>query len=201
MGENCSATSRLIVQRGVKKELLERIVAHAREWPMGDPLNPENRVGALVSKAHFEKVCSYLGKGQTILLGGTAKDGFVEPTIVDVTDREAPIVREEVFGPVLAVVTVGSLDEAIAMANDTEYGLAASIYTANAKRAIRGARAIRAGTVTVNSFGEGDITTPFGGFRQSGFGGRDNGIQAHDQYTQLKTIWLDLSDDGSESVS
>lgn len=201
MGENCSASSRLIVQRGVKDELLKRMVAHAREWPMGDPLDPANRVGALVSKAHFDKVCSYLEKGQTVVLGGKAKDGFVEPTIIDVADREARAVREEIFGPVLTVLTVESYEEAIALANDTEYGLAASIYTANAKKAIRGARAIRAGTVTVNCFGEGDITTPFGGFKSSGFGGRDNGIHAHDQYTRIKTIWVDLSDDADEAVS
>ena len=201
MGENCSASSRLIVQRGVKDELLKRMVAHAREWPMGDPLNPENRVGALVSKAHFEKVASYLEKGQKVVLGGKARDGFVEPTIIDVADREAKTVREEIFGPILTVLTVESYEEAIALANDTEYGLAASIYTANAKRAIRGARAIRAGTVTVNCFGEGDITTPFGGFKSSGFGGRDNGIHAHDQYTRIKTIWIDLTDDVDEAVS
>ncbi|KQS90861.1 MULTISPECIES: aldehyde dehydrogenase [unclassified Rhizobium] len=201
MGENCSASSRLIVQRGIKDELLKRVIAHAREWPMGDPLDPVNRVGALVSKVHFDKVSSYLEKGQKVLLGGTAKDGFVEPTIIDVSDRNAKIVREEVFGPVLVVLAVESFDEAIALANDTEYGLAASIYTANAKRAIRGARAIRAGTVTVNSFGEGDISTPFGGYKSSGFGGRDNGIHAHDQYTRIKTIWLDLTDDGDEAVA
>ncbi|PWE30563.1 aldehyde dehydrogenase [Maritimibacter sp. 55A14] len=200
MGENCSAASRLIVQKGVKDALMERIVAHAREWPMGDPLDPENRVGALVSQAHFDKVCSYLGKGAKVLLGGKAEAGFVEPTVLDVDDREAAQVREEIFGPVLSVLTVESFDEAIALANDTQYGLAASIFTANVKRAIRGARAIRAGTVTVNSFGEGDITTPFGGFKQSGFGGRDNGVQAHDQYTQVKTIWIDLSDDADEAV-
>lgn len=200
MGENCSATSRLIVQKGVKDDLLNRIVAHAREWPVGDPLDPENRVGALVSKAHFDKVCSYLDTGQAIIMGGKAEGGFVEPTILDVTDRNAAQVREEIFGPVLSVLTVESFEEAIALANDTEYGLAASIFTSNVKRAIRGARAIRAGTVTVNSFGEGDISTPFGGFKSSGFGGRDNGIQAHDQYTQVKTIWIDLSDDRDEAV-
>lgn len=201
MGENCSASSRLIVQRGIKDELIKRVVAHAREWPMGDPLDPENRVGALVSKSHFDKVSSYFEKGQEILLGGTARDGFVEPTIIDVSDRDAKVAREEIFGPVLVVLTVESFDEAIALANDTEYGLAASIYTSNAKRAIRGARAIRAGTVTVNSFGEGDITTPFGGYKSSGFGGRDNGIHAHDQYTRIKTIWLDLTDDADEAVA
>ncbi|MDB4213566.1 aldehyde dehydrogenase [Octadecabacter sp.] len=200
MGENCSAASRLIVQKGIKDELIKRIKAHAREWPMGDPLDPANRVGALVSNAHFDKVCSYLEKGPTILMGGTAKDGFVEPTILDMSDLDAPQVREEIFGPVLSVLTVATFDEAIALANDTDYGLAASIFTANVKRAIRGARDIRAGTVTVNSFGEGDIATPFGGYKQSGFGGRDNSIHAHDQYTQLKTIWVDLADDDDEAV-
>ena len=199
MGENCSASSRLIVQKGVREELLKRITAHAREWPMGDPLDPVNRVGALVSKAHYDKVCSYLGKGTKVILGGNAKDGFVEPTILEVA-RDAKQAREEIFGPVLSVLTVDSFDEAIALANDTEYGLAASIFTSNVKKAIRGARAIRAGTVTVNSFGEGDISTPFGGFKSSGFGGRDNGIQAHDQYTQVKTIWVDLADDADEAV-
>ena len=199
MGENCSAASRLIVQSGVKDALIERIIAHTREWPMGDPLDPTNRVGALVSPAHFEKVSGYLS-GQKILLGGKAENGFVEPTILDITDRNAAHVREEIFGPVLSVLTVETFDEAIALANDTEYGLAASIFTANVKRAIRGARALRAGTVTVNSFGEGDISTPFGGFKASGFGGRDNGIHAHDQYTQIKTIWVDLADDHDEAV-
>ena len=200
MGENCSAASRLIVQKGIKDDLIKRIIAHAREWPMGDPLDPANRVGALISKAHFDKVCSYLEKGSTILMGGTGEDGFVEPTILDLTDLDAPQAREEIFGPVLSVLTVATFDEAIALANDTEYGLAASIFSANVKRALRGARSIRAGTVTVNSFGEGDIATPFGGYKQSGFGGRDNSIHAHDQYTQLKTIWVDLTDDDDEAV-
>ncbi len=200
MGENCSAASRLIVQSGVKDALMSRILAHVREWPMGDPLDPVNRVGALVSQAHFDKVSSYLTAGPEVLLGGTAKDGFVEPTILEIDARDARQLREEIFGPVLCVLTVGSYDEAIALANVTEYGLAASIFSSNVKRAIRGARAIRAGTVTVNSFGEGDISTPFGGSKQSGFGGRDNGIHAHDQYTQLKTIRVDLADDADEAV-
>ena len=101
---------------------------------------------------------------------------------------------EEIFGPILSVLTVDSYDEAIALANDTEYGLAASVFTSNARLALRAARDIRAGTVSVNCYGEGDMSTPFGGFKQSGFGGRDNGIHAHDQYTELKTIWVDLND-------
>jgi 4-(gamma-glutamylamino)butanal dehydrogenase len=198
MGENCSAASRLIVQRGIKDRLLDNMIAHAREWPMGDPLDPVNRVGALVSKTHFAKVVSYLQGNEAVVMGGkTHGEAFVEPTILDIADRQALPAREEIFGPILSVLTVGSFDEAIALANDTEYGLAASIFTSNVKKAIRGARALRAGTVTVNSFGEGDITTPFGGYKHSGFGGRDNGIHAHDQYTQLKTIWIDLADDAA----
>lgn len=200
MGENCSASSRLIVEEDIKEALLERILAHAREWTIGDPLDPEHRVGALVSSDHFAKVSSYLDKGAKVLMGGGSRDGaFVEPTVLE-TDPVSTIAREEIFGPVLSVLTVRSFDEAIALANDTQYGLAASIFTGNARKALRGARAIRAGTVTVNCFGEGDITTPFGGFKQSGFGGRDNSLAAHDQYTQLKTIWLDLSDDEDEAV-
>ncbi|MEX0317233.1 MAG: aldehyde dehydrogenase [Ruegeria sp.] len=201
MGENCSATSRLIVHKDVKPELLERIAHHAKQWNTGDPLNPETRMGALVGKDHFNKVCGYLEQADNIVLGGKAEKGFVEATVVEVPGNDATLAREEIFGPVLSVIEVSSYDEAIRIANDTEYGLCASIFTANAKRAIRGARALRAGTVTVNSFGEGDISTPFGGYKQSGFGGRDNGVHAHDQYTQLKTIWIDLADDADEAVA
>ncbi|WP_170783640.1 aldehyde dehydrogenase [Ruegeria lacuscaerulensis] len=201
MGENCSASSRLIVHKDVKAELLERIAHHAKQWNIGDPLDPETRMGALVSEGHYTKVCGYLDQAENVLIGGTAKDGFVEATVVEVADNNAVLAREEIFGPVLSVIEVSGFDEAIAVANDTEYGLCASIFTANAKRAIRGARALRAGTVTVNSFGEGDISTPFGGYKQSGFGGRDNSVHAHDQYTQLKTIWIDLADDADEAVN
>jgi gamma-glutamyl-gamma-aminobutyraldehyde dehydrogenase len=203
MGQNCSAASRLIVQHGVKDRLLEKVRAHAREWVVGDPLNPEVRVGALVSTAHFDKVSGYfkLAKGEKIVMGGAiVAEGFVEPTIVEVSDKTSPLLSDEIFGPILTVFAVASFEEAIAIANETEYGLAASIFTANGKRALRGARMLRAGTVTVNSFGEGDISTPFGGYKQSGFGGRDNSIHAHDQYTQLKTIWLDLTDTSDTTI-
>ncbi|MEW2915969.1 aldehyde dehydrogenase [Ruegeria sp. ANG10] len=200
MGENCSASSRLIVHKDVKAELLKRVAHHAKQWNIGDPLNPETRMGALVSESHFKKVCGYLDQAENVLIGGKAEKGFVEATVVEVQGNDATLAREEIFGPVLSVIEVSGFDEAIKIANETEYGLCASIFTANAKRAIRGARAIRAGTVTVNSFGEGDITTPFGGYKQSGFGGRDNSVHAHDQYTQLKTIWIDLTDDADEAV-
>lgn len=203
MGQNCSAASRLIVQAGIKERLLKKVAEHAREWVVGDPLNPEVRVGALVSKAHFAKVSGYLAAAarEKIIMGGKiVAEGFIEPTIVEVASNAAPLARDEIFGPILTVVTVNSFEEAIAVANDTEYGLAASIFTANGKRALRGARMLRAGTVTVNSFGEGDITTPFGGYKLSGFGGRDNSIHAHDQYTQIKTIWLDLTDTSDATI-
>lgn len=202
MGENCSAISRLIVHHDVKVALMDKIEAHMREWPMGDPLDPETRLGAMVSKAHFDKVASYLADAPTARVGGGTENGvFIEATMVELPSNDHRMAREEIFGPVLSVIEAGSFDEAIALANDSDYGLCASLFTANAKRALRGARMLRAGTVTVNSYGEGDISTPFGGYNQSGFGGRDNGVHAHEQYTQLKTIWLDLSDDEDEAVS
>jgi gamma-glutamyl-gamma-aminobutyraldehyde dehydrogenase len=198
MGENCSATSRLIVHEKVKDELLGRIKAYMREWRMGDPLDPTSRVGALVSRDHFEKVKSYIDKisteGLELVEGGRIEGAFIEPTVVDGVTRESSLFREEVFGPLLSVTTFSSVPEAIALANDTPYGLAASVYTGSLKRALKAAREIRAGTVTVNCFGEGDITTPFGGFKESGFGGRDKSVFAHEQYTELKTIWIDTSD-------
>ncbi|MCR9257847.1 MAG: aldehyde dehydrogenase [Alphaproteobacteria bacterium] len=195
MGENCSAASRLIVHKSVKDTLMERILARLRDWRTGDPLDPANHLGALIDTEHLAKVTGYLGG--VALVGGTADGPYVPPTIYEAlpTDRLA---REEIFGPVLTVITVASDSEAIEIANDTDYGLTASVFTANAKRALRTARAIKAGTVTVNCYGEGDITTPFGGYKQSGFGGRDNGLQAHDQYTEVKTIWVDLTDPAAE---
>ena len=200
MGENCSANSRLIVHEAVKKPLLERIVARTRDWRTGDPLDPSNHLGALIDKEHCKKVSKYLkaGKGIKTIAGGKAKGNFVEPTIYDEVSPGDKLARDEIFGPILSVITVSSFEQAMQVANDTEYGLAASVFTANTKKAIRAARTIRAGTVTVNCYGEGDISTPFGGYKQSGFGGRDNGLHAHDQYTELKTIWIDLTDNASE---
>ena len=204
MGENCSANSRLIVQEGIKDALLERIVAHLRDWRTGDPLNPAHNLGALVDEEHFNKVCSYLdalADGEQIIAGGESGDGcYVLPTVIDGVKSGSRLAQEEIFGPVLSVITVRSMEEAIAVANDTDYGLTASVFSANGKKALRAARAVRAGTVTINCYGEGDITTPFGGYKQSGFGGRDNSLHAHDQYTELKTIWIDLSDRASEEA-
>jgi len=199
MGENCSATSRLLVHESVRDELLERMGAYIREWKMGDPLDPHNRVGALVSPDHFAKVKSYLeyataGKLEVAYGGETEGDAFVEPTVVVGVDRESRLFQEEIFGPVLSVTTFSSIAEAVALANDSAYGLAASVYTGSLRKAIKLSREIRAGIVTVNCFGEGDASTPFGGYKESGFGGRDKSVFAHDQYTELKTIWIDVSD-------
>ncbi|MGX9356694.1 aldehyde dehydrogenase [Roseobacteraceae bacterium S113] len=191
MGENCSAASRLIVHANVKDALMERIVARVRDWKTGDPLDPGNHLGALVSQEHASKVASYLDG--TALTGGAMDGAYLAPTIYEVSAEDARA-REEIFGPILSVITVETDDAAIALANDTEYGLAASVFSANIRRALRAAREIKAGTVTVNCYGEGDAATPFGGWKQSGFGGRDNGVQAHDQFTEVKTIWVDLSD-------
>lgn len=198
MGENCSASSRLIVHKDVKDQLLSLIAKHLKGWKLGDPLDPDNRLGAMVSKSHFEKVKSYLDYAAeqklSIVQGGETEDGvFVQPTIVDNIGRDNKLFIEEIFGPVLSVTSFETLDEAIELANDTVYGLAASAYTGSLRNALRLSREIRAGVVTVNCFGEGDVTTPFGGYKESGFGGRDKSIWAHDQYTELKTIWINAS--------
>ena len=191
MGENCSAASRLIVHNSIKDPLIKRILARLRDWKTGDPLDPANHLGALIDKDHCKKVASYL-KGKP-LAGGKADGPYLAPTIYEVkpTDKRA---MEEIFGPILSVIEAATDDEAINIANQTDYGLTASVFTSNTRKAIRAARDIRAGTVTVNCYGEGDASTPFGGMKQSGFGGRDNGIHAHDQFTEIKTIWIDLND-------
>ncbi|BCH12624.1 aldehyde dehydrogenase (plasmid) [Mesorhizobium sp. 131-3-5] len=202
MGENCSSTSRVIVHEKIKPKLVETILHKLREWPLGDPLDPANRLGAIVSKEQFDRIMGYIKKGRAegakVVVGGSAhkhgKGYFIEPTIFDDVRPEMTIAREEIFGPVLSIISVAGADEAVRIANDTDYGLAASIFTANIGKAHRIARDIRAGTVTINCYGEGDITTPFGGFKLSGFGGRDKSLHAHDQYTELKTIWTDISD-------
>lgn len=198
MGENCSCGSRLIVHASVKEALLERLTAALADWHVGLPTDPRTRIGPMVEQAHFDKVKSYLdaaeAEGARKVHGGRihaslGSGWYVEPTIFDGVTPSMRLFQEEVFGPVLAVTTFDTEDEAVRLANDTDYGLAASIYTQNVRRAQRVARRIRAGTVSVNGFSEGDVTAPFGGYKQSGFGGRDKGLEAFEQYTQTKVVW------------
>ncbi|HIG36314.1 MAG TPA: aldehyde dehydrogenase family protein, partial [Oceanospirillaceae bacterium] len=185
-----------------------KVLEKTRDWITGDPMDPRNALGAMISQQHFEKVMQYIEgakqQGAELILGGSAielNNGlFIEPTIFDQVTSDMTIAQEEVFGPVLAVMTVNSAAEAVALANDTCYGLAASVFTSNARRAHNVARAIKAGTVSVNCYSEGDMSTPFGGYKSSGFGGRDNSLMAHDQYTETKTIWIDLSTESDSQL-
>jgi gamma-glutamyl-gamma-aminobutyraldehyde dehydrogenase len=201
MGENCSAGSRLIVHRSKRAALLEAIQAELAAWPVGDPLDPATRIGALISRGHMERVLGYIAAGRDegarVVTGGSrileeTGGWFVPPTVFDGVRNDMRIAREEIFGPVLSVIEFDTEAEAVALANDTPYGLAASLYTHDLDRAHRVARDLKAGVVGVNAYSEGDMTTPFGGYKLSGFGGHDKSVHAHDQYTETKTIWIQL---------
>ncbi len=208
MGQNCTANSRVIVHRDVKDDLLARIVEQMREWKTGDPLDPTNHLGAIVSREQYDRILKYIElakkEGAKLVAGGKAMkagDGlFIEPTLFDGVTPDMTIAREEVFGPVFVIIEVESDAHALAIANDSCYGLQASLYTSNVRNAHRFAKAIQAGTVSVNCYAEGDRTTPFGGYKLSGFGGRDNSLLAHDQYCEIKTIWLDIGDDSLDAI-
>ncbi len=189
------------MHEGVKDALIERILAHAREWPLGDPLDPAHRVGALVSKAHFDKVCGYLERGATGALGGKSQSGtHVEPTVMDVAPGDARRARGDLRPGALGDDGRELRRSHRARQRHRVRPLRLDLHRQRQAGAARRRGPCAPGTVTVNSYGEGDISTPFGGYKQSGFGGRDNGLHAHDQYTQLKTIWIDLADDEDEAV-
>jgi gamma-glutamyl-gamma-aminobutyraldehyde dehydrogenase len=201
MGENCSAGSRLLVHRSRRAALLEAIQAELAAWPVGDPLDPATKIGALISRGHMERVLGYIAAGRDegarVVTGGSrileeTGGWFVPPTVFDGVRNDMRIAREEIFGPVLSVIEFDTEAEAVALANDTPYGLAASLYTHDLDRAHRVARDLKAGVVGVNAYSEGDMTTPFGGYKLSGFGGHDKSVHAHDQYTETKTIWIQL---------
>ncbi|RMR16143.1 Aldehyde dehydrogenase protein [Pseudomonas amygdali pv. ulmi] len=199
-GEVCTAGSRLLVERSIKERFLPMVLEALATWKPGNPLDPATNVGALVDTQQMNTVLSYIeaghAEGARLVAGGKrilqeTGGTYVEPTIFDGVNNAMKIAQEEIFGPVLSVLTFDSDEEAIQIANDTPYGLAAAVWTANISRAHLTAKALRAGSVWVNQYDGGDMTAPFGGFKQSG-NGRDKSLHAFDKYTELKSTWIKL---------
>jgi acyl-CoA reductase-like NAD-dependent aldehyde dehydrogenase len=201
-GEVCAAGSRLLVDRSIKDEFVNKLAARAKKMTAGDPLNPQTRFGALSSKKQLETVLRYIDSGKregaTLVAGGsrtdigTGKGYFVEPTVFTDVRPEMTISREEIFGPVLATIDFADVDEAIARANDSPYGLAAGVWTRDIKKAHYIACKLQAGTVWINTYNMYDAAAPFGGYKQSGFG-REMSAHALEHYTQIKSVWVDLN--------
>jgi aldehyde dehydrogenase (NAD+) len=202
-GQCCTAGSRLLVHESVKDELLAALVERARKMQPGDPLDPKTRFGPLISQEQLDRVLGYIEKGRaegaSLVAGGAraeydgAERGFwLQPTVFDAVQPDHVIAREEIFGPVLSVLSFSDEDEALALANSSEYGLAAGVWTRDVKKAHRFARDLQAGTVWINTYHPGDAASPFGGYKQSGFG-RELGEYSLDLYTQIKSVWVDLN--------
>jgi acyl-CoA reductase-like NAD-dependent aldehyde dehydrogenase len=201
-GEVCAAGSRLLVDRSIKSEFMEKLAARTRKMVAGDPLDPKTRYGALASKKQLETVSRYVEtakkEGASLVAGGeradigTGKGYFFQPTVFDNVSPEMTIAREEIFGPVLAAIEFADLDEAIARANESQYGLAAAVWTRDVKKAHYVARKLQAGTVWINTYNVYDTAAPFGGYKASGFG-REMSSHALEHYTQVKSVWVDLN--------
>ena len=201
-GEVCAAGSRLLVDRSIKDQFIEKLAARASKMVAGDPLDPKTRYGSLASRRQLETVQRYVEtakqEGATLVAGGaradigTGKGYFFQPTVFDGVTPEMTIAREEIFGPVLAAIEFADLDEAIARANDTQYGLAAAVWTRDVKKAHYVARKLQAGTVWINTYNVYDTAVPFGGYKASGFG-REMSAHALEHYTQVKSVWVDLN--------
>lgn len=201
MGQNCTAGSRILVHESILEDFVAQLVTATEKNVVGDPLDPATTIGSLVEESALHRVAGYVdaavADGATVATGGSrvleeTGGWFYPPTVVTDVREDMAIAREEVFGPVVAVLPFTDLDDAIRIANDTPFGLAATVWSRDIDDALIAARAVRAGTVSVNGYSEGDITTPFGGYKESGFGGRDNGLEAFAQYTETKTIWITL---------
>ena len=200
MGEVCNAGSRLLVERPIYDAFVERFIAQGKDaYTCGDPLHPETNLGPLVTDEAQARVRSFVetGKkeGAQLLFGGDSPDidgAFFNPTLFSDVSNDMRIAREEIFGPVAAVIPFDGVDAGISIANDTIYGLAAGVWTSDLNQAHRLIREIEAGVIWVNCFDEGDMTQPFGGYKQSG-NARDNCVESLLSYTQSKSAWLRLS--------
>ena len=198
-GQNCSANMRQIIAKSLVDDFMDKILKRVAAFKLGDPLDPETTIGSMITPEHKAQVMGYINKGclegaQLIVGGDVVGPGqFIAPTVFDGVTNDMTIARDEIFGPVLGIMPVSSPEEALAIAIDTDYGLHATVFTRDIDRAISMARRLPCGTVSVNGFSEGDIKTPFGGYKQSGSLARDNGTEALEQYLQTKTIWIATS--------
>jgi len=200
-GQNCTAGSRILVHESIHDEVVSRVAAAASALVVGDPADPETQIGPVINDAAAERILAAIGgaveRGAVAVAGGgevDAKPGgrYIAPTVLTGVDPDDPILTTEIFGPVVTVQPFSTREEAIEIANGVEYGLAASVWTKNVDDALAVARGVQAGIVSVGSYSEGDLTVPFGGWKQSGFGGAEKSLAAFHQWTREKTIWIQL---------